>query len=250
MPLSQGSSEETIQKNIEELIKAGHPQNQAVAIAMSQAGKSRDVVRPATTLTLADVNRRHKSTRDVTYKGYWLREREDGSGEIAIYKNGNYVKDAKSEAEAKAWVDSHPITEDAHPDSVQREIARLQKLLESGKTASGGTPSDPEGFKRFLENEIDKLRHMENTEDARYITCPKCNGSGDVLKDGKYTTCSKCGGTGDLLTNDSVSIQTPADLNRAHKKVWTVDVQPHEWDPDSNGKCWCGLPYDDRVHQD
>ena len=38
MPLAEGSSKEVIGKNIEELVKAGHPQKQATAIAYKKAG--------------------------------------------------------------------------------------------------------------------------------------------------------------------------------------------------------------------
>lgn len=37
MPLKRGSSKEVISENIAELIKAGHPQKQAAAIAYSEA---------------------------------------------------------------------------------------------------------------------------------------------------------------------------------------------------------------------
>ena len=40
-PLKKGSSQETISSNIAEMIRAGHPRNQAIAAAMSSAGKSR-----------------------------------------------------------------------------------------------------------------------------------------------------------------------------------------------------------------
>ena len=42
MPLKEGSSQETISANIEELIRAGHSKEQAAAIAYKKAGKSRD----------------------------------------------------------------------------------------------------------------------------------------------------------------------------------------------------------------
>jgi hypothetical protein len=41
MPLEKGSSKKVISRNIRREMHAGRPQKQAVAIAMSKAGKSR-----------------------------------------------------------------------------------------------------------------------------------------------------------------------------------------------------------------
>lgn len=41
MPLVKGKTEKVISRNISKLIDEGYPRKQAIAIAMSQAGKSK-----------------------------------------------------------------------------------------------------------------------------------------------------------------------------------------------------------------
>jgi hypothetical protein len=40
MPLKKGHSDKTVSSNIKELVHSGRPQKQAIAIAMSEAGRS------------------------------------------------------------------------------------------------------------------------------------------------------------------------------------------------------------------
>lgn len=59
MPLETGSSNEAVGHNIAELRSAGHPENQAIAIAMKEAGRSKADAEPgqaAGTLIIADGN--------------------------------------------------------------------------------------------------------------------------------------------------------------------------------------------------
>jgi hypothetical protein len=63
MPLEKGSSKAAIAHNIATERSAGKPEKQAIAIAMSEAGKSRDeapAAMPTTAMSVADINKKNE----------------------------------------------------------------------------------------------------------------------------------------------------------------------------------------------
>lgn len=168
MPLREGSSEEVISANIAELIRAGHEEKQAAAIAYKKAGKARDRLFYAQDafFATADRNAFHTptelgKTRKLTPEGYLVCEG------VAIARTGEqqYNKsEIPLEADPQGIVTVTRTPEEVfHPTT----IASFE-----GKSVTVEHPNEfltPKNYKQFEVGTVHNVRRGEGIEDDMLV---------------------------------------------------------------------------------
>lgn len=136
MPLLEGSSDDVISANIAELILAGHPRDQAVAIAYRKAGRSRD-------------NRMHKAILFLKghVKGY-------------LRKDGTYVQPHENGRSSKV----HPAFE--HDMDLQAQWLTARAKEAGFDSVDDLLTRDPEKFAKLAEGWRAEHPHMTKAIDT------------------------------------------------------------------------------------
>jgi hypothetical protein len=142
MPLEKGSSKAAISRNIATERSAGKPEKQAIAIAMSEAGKSRDeapTAMPTTAMSVADINKKNEE--------YWAPSWGKSSGAEDNFTNDmrRPVKEYDSAAldESPTGIAEAGNHEGMAQDDMQ-EMPKSLKLTEPQKKYSSNPRDWPE----------------------------------------------------------------------------------------------------------
>jgi uncharacterized protein len=175
MPLKKGSSKETISHNIAELVNAGHPQKQAVAIAYKEAGQSHDakdckmddcLMHPKTKdvkhFSIYDSNEFYApiklgGTRSETPEGFLLCKG------VAIARTGSQVY-SKEELPLEPGVDGRIVV-----DRTPNEVFRKETMASfEGKPVTVEHPNEfvnPDTWKQLSVGTIQNVRQGEGIDD-------------------------------------------------------------------------------------
>jgi len=126
-PLKEGSSKEIIVENIAEMVKSGHPQEQAVAAAYIKAGKSKD-----------------SKTRDAEfyYRKYIINTGKDKNGWYAEATNGERTISDRGEIEPEVIDRIKKRIDSSTKDSKTKDQIKLYKDR-AAKARSMGYDAEP-----------------------------------------------------------------------------------------------------------
>lgn len=153
MPLQSGSSREAISANISELVHAGHPQKQAIAIAMSKAGKSRDAHAAGVMLEAPDgqVLFVKRSQEASDHPGEWAfpgghlegSERPEDAAARELHEETGHLVDPETLKEQIGWEGGFATYRLAVPEKLEPRLNHEHSLFQWADPKTPPAPLHP-----------------------------------------------------------------------------------------------------------
>lgn len=175
MPLKPGSDDETISKNIAELVRSGHKQDQAVAIAYSKAGKGKKDIKSMASTAIQQLHSMSEKLKKLKAggDGSGRKTSDDGSAaNTALNKYGfQHTTRHSFDDDSKVDLYSHPAGHTAAVKSSKGEVPQWSLNYSRGLGTPKGT-----GSSAMVEH-LGKSEDFLNNEANR-----KVKGSGEESK--------------------------------------------------------------------